>query len=250
MVDFNSQKVIINIEKIIKSFGGDSIYNIKKNIDKIRRGESTYFLDFKDYHIIKNKLRQEEYQVFKVYSDCDKVILYDQSPPKVILYEIKTKIILRHQDILGTVFSLNITDEMFGDIVVDDGKYYIFILKVIDDYFKNNFLYIKNSPIELIERPLNYLADYHHKYEEKEIIVPSLRIDVIIAKIINTTRNNVMMKIENKEIFLNYEPLVKGSHLLKENDIFSVRKYGKYKFVGIIKNTKNNNLVIKYLKYV
>ena len=37
---------------------------------------------------------------------------------------------------------------------------------------------------------------------------------------------------------------------VKENDIFSVRKFGKYKFIGIEKTTRKDNYIIKYLKYV
>ena len=37
---------------------------------------------------------------------------------------------------------------------------------------------------------------------------------------------------------------------LKENDIFSIRRYGKYKFVGIVKSTKKNNFIVRYLKYI
>ena len=139
---------------------------------------------------------------------------------------------------------------MFGDIIVDDGKYYIYILKIIDNYIRSNLLFIRNAPIELVERELNYLENYHQKYEEYSIIVSSLRIDTIISRIINTNRSNVIDKIKNKEILVNYEVLTKSSYTLKEQDIFSIRKFGKYKFIGIEKTTKKDNYIVKYQKYV
>jgi RNA-binding protein YlmH len=51
-------------------------------------------------------------------------------------------------------------------------------------------------------------------------------------------------------IILNYSLLKDGSINLKENDIFSIRKYGKYKFNKIIKNTKKDNIIIEYYKYI
>jgi len=226
------------------------IYNIKKNIDKINRGEHTFFLDPKETNLIKNKLKSNEYQVYKPYPDSNKVILFKTKIPKVLLYEIKSKIPLRHQDILGSVYSLNITNEMFGDIIIDNNKYYIFILDIISNYIKSNLLFIKNSSIVLEELPIDYLKDYYQKYEEYTTVVSSLRIDTIISRIININRSKTIDKIKNKEIILNYEILNKSSYILKENDIFSIRKYGKYKFIGIEKNTKKNNYIIKYLKYV
>lgn len=139
---------------------------------------------------------------------------------------------------------------MFGDIIVEDNKYYIYILDIIDNYIRSNLLYIRNSEIEFELKDIDYLNDYHHKYEENYIIVSSLRIDTIIARITNTNRTNVLDKIKNKEILLNYEILTKPSQNLKENDIFSIRKFGKYKFIGIEKTTKKDNYIIKYLKYI
>ena len=157
---------------------------------------------------------------------------------------------LRHQDILGSIFALNITNEMFGDIIVDNNKYYIYILDIIDNYIRSNLLYIRNSEIEFELKDIEYLNDYHHKYEENHIIVSSLRIDTIIARITNTNRSSVIDKIKNKEILINYDILTKNSYTLKENDIFSIRKFGKYKFIGIEKTTKKDNYIIKYLKYI
>ena len=74
--------------------------------------------------------------------------------------------------------------------------------------------------------------------------------DVVISKIINTSRGNTLEKIKNNEIYLNYELLTKPTYSLKENDIFSIRKYGKYKFIGIVNETKKGSLIIKYLKYI
>lgn len=226
------------------------LYNIKKNVDKIRRGECTFFLDPQEFNQVKAKLKKNEYQIFRPYPNSNKVILYTEKKPEVLLYEIKSKIELRHQDILGTIFSLNISNEMFGDIIVDDHRYYIFILKIIDNYIRSNLLYIKNAPVELEIKNSKYLDNYHQKYEEYELIVSSLRIDTIIAHITNSNRNSVIDKIKNKEILVNYEILQKSSYILKENDIFSIRKYGKYKFIGIVKTTKKDNYIIKYQKYM
>ena len=101
------------------------MYNTKKNIDKIKRGEHTFFLDPKEANLVKGKLKKDEYKIYSPYPDSNKVILYKDKLPNVILYEIKSKTPLRHQDILGSMFSLNITNEVFGDIIVDNNKYYI-----------------------------------------------------------------------------------------------------------------------------
>ena len=225
------------------------MYKIEKNLNRLYRKETTFFLDPKEQLELTKKLKKEPYQIYIPYPDSEKNIFYIKEEPKVILYEIKSKIPLEHREILGTLFSLNITSELFGDIVITNNHYYIYVLESIAPYIKNNLLLIKNSHVELIEVPLETLKEYHKEYETIEIIASSTRIDTVISRLIQTSRPNIIEKIKNKEIILNYDILKNNSYQLKENDIFSIRRYGKYQYIGIKKETKSKNYIIECKKY-
>lgn len=225
------------------------MYTIEKNLNKLSHNQPTFFLDPKEQEDLKKKLKKNTYKIYKPYIDSEKNIFYIKEEPKVILYEIKTKIPLEHREILGTIFSLNITSELFGDIIINNNKYYIYILENIAPYIKNNLLMIKNSHIELIEKPIEFLKDYKKEFETLEIITSSNRIDTVIARLIQTSRQNISNKIKNKEIILNYEILKNNSYFLKENDTFSIRRYGKFQYLGIKKQTKHKNYIIECKKY-
>ena len=225
------------------------MYKIEKNLNRLYRKEATFFLDSKEQLELARKLKKESYQIYKPYPDSEKNIYYIKEEPKVILYKIKSKVPLEHREILGTLFSLNITSELFGDIVITNNHYYIYVLESIAPYIINNLLMIKNTHIELIEVPLDTLKDYHKEFETIEIIASSTRIDTVISRLIQTSRPNVIEKIKNKEIILNYEILKNNSYQLKENDTFSVRSYGKYQYIGIKKETKSKNYIIECKKY-
>ncbi len=225
------------------------IYTVEKIVEKVLYSNSTNFVEIKYLNRVKKELKNVKYNIYEPFSGATKVILYNKMP-NIKIYEIISSNDLRHQDILGTLYSLNISDEMFGDVVIWNNRYFIIILSSIDNYIKSNLTSIKNSKVDLIERDPYYLKDYKQEYEECIIIVPSIRVDVIVSKIINSSRSNALEKIKNGDIYLNYELLTKPTYMLKENDIFSIRKYGKYKFLGEINRTKKGSLVIKYLKYV
>lgn len=225
------------------------IYTVEKIVEKVLYSNSTNFVEIKYLNRVKKELKNVKYNIYEPFVGVTKVILYNKMP-NIKIYEIISSNDLRHQDILGTLYSLNIFDEMFGDVVIWNNRYFIIILSSIDNYIKSNLTSIKNSKVDLIERDPYYLKDYKQEYEECIIIVPSIRVDVIVSKIINSSRSNVLEKIKNGDIYLNYELLTKPTYMLKENDIFSIRKYGKYKFLGEINKTKKGSLVIKYLKYV
>ena len=113
-----------------------------------------------------------------------------------------------------------------------------------------NFTKVRNSSVELVSLDISYLEDYERDYEEIELIVSSERIDTVISSIIHSNRNVIKDKIKDKEILLNHETLKNLSYVLKENDTFSIRKIGKFKYIGIIKNTKSGNYIVKILKYI
>lgn len=225
------------------------IYTVEKIVEKVLYSNSTNFVEIKYLNRVKKELKNVKYNIYEPFSGATKIILYNKMP-NIKIYEIISNNDLRHQDILGTLYSLNISDEMFGDVVIWNNRYFIIILSSIDNYIKSNLTSIKNSKVDLIERNPYYLKDYKQEYEECIIIVPSIRVDVIVSKIINSSRSNALEKIKNGDIYLNYELLTKPTYMLKENDIFSIRKYGKYKFLGEINRTKKGSLVVKYLKYV
>lgn len=225
------------------------MYTIEKSLNKLKHNQSTFFLDPKEQLELKKKLKKDAYQIYMPYPESEKNIFYTTNKPRIILYEIISKTPLEHREILGTVFSLNITSELFGDIIINNNHYYIYVLEQIAPFIKSNLLRIKNTNIELKEVPLDTLRDYKKEYKKIEIITSSLRIDTVIARLIQTSRPNVIEKMKNKEIILNYDILKNNSYQLKENDVFSIRRFGKYKYIKIIKQTKNSNFIIECHKY-
>ena len=228
----------------------NDIYKIDNSIEKILNGKCTYFLDKKEYMKVVSKLKKKDYNVYLPYKESEKVILYTNKLPEVSLFKISCYEKLRHQDILGSILGLNISSSYLGDIIIDNDNYYFYIISKLDNFIKDNLNIIGNKYVTIEKVDINCLENYKRKYEENTTIVTSLRIDNVISKIINVNRKEAVNKIDNKEVILNYEILTKSSYTLKEDDVFSIRRYGKYKFIGVVNSTKKDNLVIKYLKYI
>lgn len=225
-------------------------YLIKKYVEKIKRGESSGFLDPLELKTVISKLKKNEYEIYSVYEECDKKILYKNNIPNVKLYKINSYEKLKHQEIMGSLYSLSIDKSMIGDIIIDEDNYYFYIIDKMSSFIENNLFMIGNKYVTIEEIDISKMKDYKKKYEIKNMIVSSLRMDTIVSRITNTSRNNSIELIKNKNVILNYSILKDGSITLKENDIFSIRRYGKYKFSKVIKNTKKDNIVIEYFKYI
>ena len=226
------------------------MYQIQKNINRLYNGQSSFFLDPREQELMKSRLKKNEYKIFKPYKDSEKNIFYTNELPNIILYEIKCRRELKHQEILGSIYALNINSELFGDILIIDNHYYVYVLALARNYFENYFTMVGNSNIELIERDLSLLEDYERSYEILELNVSSERIDTVISSLINTGRSAIKDKQKDKEILLNYELVKDISKTFKIGDIFSIRRYGKYKYMGIKKTTKSSHYIVIVYKYV
>jgi len=225
------------------------MYKIEKNLNKFKNSSYTYFLDPNEINLVKSKLHKDEYKIYYPYKDSEKNIIYKKDIPEVLLYEIKSNVELRHQDILGTMYSLNIDSSLFGDILLIDNRYFIYILPIVRNYFESNFLMVKNTKVELEEIDIDYLKDYERSYETLELIVSSLRIDTVVSSICHTSRSNISDMIKKKEIMLNYDYLKNLDYKLKDKDTFSIKRIGKFKFNGVLKSTKSDHYIVEILKY-
>ena len=225
-------------------------YLLEKNINKILRNEPTNFIDPGTLKKIIPKLKGIKYNIYYPYKDSDKVIIYINNIPRIRFLEIISYNPLSHREILGSLYGLNIDSELFGDIIITNDHYYIMIIDSIYNLVINELNMIGKNKIKLKEVNINILNNYERQYEEIELIVSSLRIDNVISSIIGTSRDKIKDKFLNDDIILNYEIYHKYNYLLKELDVFSIRKYGKYKYLGILKETKKGNYLIKCLKYI
>ncbi len=226
------------------------MYFEKKNIDHLYNVGHTYFLDPKEQKDVSMYLKKSEYDVYYPYKDSEKVIYYIGDIPTVYLYKIECSNKLRHQDILGSLYGLKLDMSLFGDIIVDNDNYYIYIYPSIEKFFLNDFNKIGKNYIKKTKINLEEMENYERKYEPIELVASSTRIDTVISSITNIKRSELKEYLDNKEILYNHDYLTSLSKTLNEGDTFSIRGYGKYKFIGIKSYTKKDNPIIIVNKYI
>ena len=218
-------------------------------LSKVKRGESTYFLDEKKIEYIHNILKKQNisHNIFYPYNGATYgLIYYDKL--NVSLLKINTVDKLTHSSIMGSLYNLNLRKEIFGGIIVGFPSY-IVIMSHMKDYIINNIYKIGSFNVTLEECDLKEIEDYCPIREVAVTTVSSKRLDTVIARIIGTSRNIVDEKFKNKEVILNYEIASKQNYILNEGDIFSIRKYGKYKYIRTISKSKKDKYIIEYQKY-
>lgn len=156
-----------------------------------------------------------------------------------------------HKDYLSGIMKLGIKREKFGDILVQSDGADIIVSKDIAEYIANNISNLtrfSKSKIEIVN--IDNIKNVEIKKEEFKIIVPSLRLDSIVAQVSNTSRTKANEILSEARVFINYENELKPDKLVKEKDIIVIRGKGKFEIDKIEGNTKKNKQIIIVKKYI
>lgn len=169
---------------------------------------------------------------------------------KIVKIEYPSKFVkINHRNVLGTIMSLGINRNVIGDIIVtsdEQPEIYVFVVSEMVTYLQNNLLSINNSSVKLKEVLPTDLENINFKEAiEKQLIVSSKRLDVIIAGVLNISRNEVNRYFDEKKILINHQVCENHHYECKSTDLISVRKFGRIILDEEVKMTKKNNFVIK-----
>lgn len=154
---------------------------------------------------------------------------------------------LSHRDFLGALMNLGIKRELLGDIIVKDNCGYILCLEHIADYICENLERVRHTSVKCERSELP--EDLGNEPEPTEVFAASKRVDGVIAAVYNLSRNETAKLIKAEKVFVNSKLTASNSYMLDDNDIVSVRGFGRFVFDKEIKMTKKGRLVLEIKKY-
>lgn len=155
---------------------------------------------------------------------------------------------LEHKHYLGTIMSLGVKRELVGDLIVEGNICYGVADDEIFNYLSTNLTEIAKNPVTFEESDKEEIPEF--KFQEITDSVSSLRLDNIIAAAINNSRSKSLELIEAGEVSINYTVSKDKSLLLKEGDIISVKKKGKFIFDKLIGENKKGKYKVLIKKFV
>ncbi len=160
---------------------------------------------------------------------------------------------LTHRDFLGAVMNLGIERNVFGDILVKDGKRaYIFATESIAEFILDNLTKIKHTNVRcsIVDSDVDNLEDLKPTLVDMDVIVASPRFDAIVGGVTKVSRSEALNLFKAKKVTLNGRLCERNSMTLKDGDIFSVRGYGKFMFCGSGNETRKGRVYVHLKRYV
>ena len=257
---------------MIKTDNDDDLL-IAKILDKEKFCKNKNIITFSDFlnereqSIIKKNIKLNNALFFGGNENSDRKVLFfypDKLNEELALKSIYSilkviRIILpnenkgeyEHRNYLSAIIKIGIDRAKVGDIIVSEDGADIVV-------FDTNKSFIIQSLSELtrfrkakiFEVSINEIKPKEDSFEEKTIIVSSMRCDNLVSELANCSRNMASQMIEDERVLLNYETVLKASKGFEIGDVITIRGKGKFVIDKFDRSTRNNRIVLKIKKYI
>lgn len=190
------------------------------------------------------------------YDDAERVVIafvpqwQEAQPPITVLHiHLKGKGEVNHRDYLGTVLSLGLKRDTVGDIIVREGEAYMFCLDEIAAYICDNLTKISGigSTVTVCDKMCE--MSFERSYITSHATVSSLRADCVVSALCSKSRSAVMELFNRGLVSINYTQATSTSRTVNDNDVITVRGYGKFKISVSDQLTKKGRIHIEINKY-
>jgi len=154
---------------------------------------------------------------------------------------------LEHKDFLGAIMSLGIKRELLSDLILKEQTCYFLTNNTIASLIEENLPKVGKNPIKFQYAQKEEIPQIDFEYID--ILSSSMRLDGIISSLCKFSRSEAVEKIEKKEVSINYIVKSEKSLVIKENDVISIRKFGKYILEGELGKSKKDKLRLRFKKF-
>lgn len=157
---------------------------------------------------------------------------------------------LTHRDYLGSLMALGIKRETIGDIIAEKNCSYIFCVSEIADYILTNLQVIGKVGVIITKADINSFVSPEKKIKVLNITIASMRLDALLAGMLNISRSNAAELIKSGKVNVNFMECDNLSRILLEGDLISVRGFGRLKIGQSKGMTKKGRIHLFVEKYI
>lgn len=189
------------------------------------------------------------------FEECDRRILSFNNiysipfPYKIIRINNKSKFNnLSHKDYLGAIMALGIEREKLGDLRVIDNSAIVPVYDEVANYILYELKNVGKAPVSIEEITEDNLPISN--FLEGVIIVPSLRLDNIVSKLANISREKAVDIIDSGKVLIDYSKSIDKSKEVKDGQRVTISGVGKFIIREIVGNTKSGRYKVKMNKFI
>ena len=155
---------------------------------------------------------------------------------------------LGHRDLLGSLMNLGVERSKIGDILMGEDCAYILYEKSMASYFMENLEKVRHTLVKLSAVSCDEIQ-VQQKLVEKEGIITSNRLDAVIACVHRLSRSQALELLRQEKVFVNGKTVQNPTYSCREDDIVSVRGFGRFIYRSDYGATNKGRMKIRYQLY-
>lgn len=174
---------------------------------------------------------------------------YEEYPITAVTFKFRKSDSLGHRDVLGSLMALGIKRESVGDILIDEGRAIVFVIKDIAEFVITQTEKIGRVGVTA---ELGYTGQLPKQSALAEFTdtIASARLDCVVSSVASLSRGAAAEKITAGLVCVNSVVCEKITHNVNNGDIITVRGKGKFILSSIDGKTRKNRVILQYKKYI
>ncbi|MDW0109298.1 YlmH family RNA-binding protein [Sporosarcina aquimarina] len=150
---------------------------------------------------------------------------------------------LEHPMMLGSLMGLGLDRSKFGDIRFMSGDVQFATVTELSTYLTANFTTAGKAKIHVTELTnRTEWIELEEVWLEETQIISSLRLDTVIASLLNVSRQKSASYVSGGKVKVNWRVVEQPAFELNESDILSIRGHGRFKMIAIEGRTKKDKI--------
>lgn len=152
---------------------------------------------------------------------------------------------LTHPQVLGTLTASGIDRKRFGDIRLEDNEVQCAVSEEIAGFLQVQMTAVGKAKVALEKITTQQaLAPSDEKWEEQLHTVSAMRLDVVLASALTISRQKAQQLITSGRVKVNHTVREDRAFELHEEDLLSVRGYGRMKIIAIEGRTRKQKIKV------
>ncbi len=157
---------------------------------------------------------------------------------------------LGHRTVLGSLMGLGIERTLLGDVAKEEDSSVIFVCDSIAEFLQINLTRAGRTKVTLSPALADSLRLLPKAWEAISGTVASLRLDCVLGLLLGSSRSKTEELLKKEAVSVNFSPCTKGSLLLGQGDVLSIRGFGRAEVLEIGGETRKGRMKISIKKYI
>ena len=158
--------------------------------------------------------------------------------------------LLTHRDVLGSLMSLGLEREKFGDIIMREGGAHILTDAVTADYVISDFTKIAMVGVKATALDLSELQPKEERVKDIRTTVASMRLDAVASSGFGMSRTKLANAVNAGLLQVNWQPAKGPAQEVKEGDVISMRGRGRMKIESVTGTSRKGRIGVHLQRFM